>query len=526
MMVVCEVCSRSFKQITLTHLKSHSLTMADYRETYPDAVLISEEALAKVKAASQISNGVKKGIKRSAADMEAIRAGIAAAGPRTAHNKGQAMSEEQKKKLSDVAKVGFANGRKHGGNYERTPEIRAKISENLTGRKIGPEAALKSIQTKLDKGMDIAFFRGRKHTRESKASIAVNVSKRYREMRLTGRQYMADRINESQLLLLNSIDEDVFKLRCLTCSYEFQRNPSMFFDSKYHSMICDQCFPISPVSAAENEVADYVVAMGATVSRSDMELISPLEIDILDNTRKLGIEYCGIYWHSEKAGKSRWYHRKKLDLCREKGYRLITIFEDEWINKRPIVESMLSNILGKNTRKINARSCTVEVVDSKEGNIFVEENHIQGRGRANTYYVLRYNGEIVSLMSFSNNEVSRRSTGWDINRFCSLKGVSVRGAAGKLFKAFVNDHNPDSVVSYADLRWGTGRVYGEIGFSHAGDTVPNYWYFREGMLTRYHRYGFRKNAEDDQSLTEWENRQKQGMNRIWDCGHAKWVWEK
>src|SRR5690606_34167284 len=36
---------------------------------------------------------------------------------------------------------------------------------------------------------------------------------------------------------------------------------------------------------------------------SDRSLINPFEIDIVSHVRKLAIEYCGVYWHSEMSGK-------------------------------------------------------------------------------------------------------------------------------------------------------------------------------------------------------------------------------
>jgi hypothetical protein len=33
----------------------------------------------------------------------------------------------------------------------------------------------------------------------------------------------------------------------------------------------------------------------------------------------------------------------------------------------------------------------------------------------------------------------------------------------------------------------------------------------------------RKSIKDREELTEWENRQIQGWDRIWDCGNLKYV---
>ena len=57
--------------------------------------------------------------------------------------------------------------------------------------------------------------------------------------------------------------------------------------------------------------------------------IYPYELDIVIPKLKLAIEYNGCYFHSTYSGKSKDYHLMKSLLCREKGIRLIHIYEFE-----------------------------------------------------------------------------------------------------------------------------------------------------------------------------------------------------
>ena len=285
---------------------------------------------------------------------------------------------------------------------------------------------------------------------------------------------------------------------------------------------CSDCLGIQRgQSLAEKEVAALLPGSKTNI----LGVIPPYELDIFSEEHNLAVEYCGIYWHSEKAGKDKHYHRRKLDLCRAQGIRLITIFEDEWINNPSLVASMLNNAKGS-SRRIHARQCTVGHVDTATASAFIKKNHMQGGGRSKVKLGLFHKEDgLVAIMTFSDSEASRRSVGWDINRFCVQQGVSIAGGASKLFSAFRNEFSPNRVVSYADLRWGTGNVYGKLGFVHVGDTTPGYWYFRSGEMRRYHRYGLRKKPDEPKHITEWDLRVSQGWNRIWDCGHAKWVWD-
>ena len=52
--VRCEICGREFEQITPAHLKTHGITMHEYREHFPDASLVSEGFRKKI---SEVTSG-------------------------------------------------------------------------------------------------------------------------------------------------------------------------------------------------------------------------------------------------------------------------------------------------------------------------------------------------------------------------------------------------------------------------------------------------------------------------------------
>ena len=57
--VRCEVCGREFDQIACAHLKTHDITMSEYREQFPDALLVSEDLRKKL---SDATSGEKNGM--------------------------------------------------------------------------------------------------------------------------------------------------------------------------------------------------------------------------------------------------------------------------------------------------------------------------------------------------------------------------------------------------------------------------------------------------------------------------------
>ena len=41
---------------------------------------------------------------------------------------------------------------------------------------------------------------------------------------------------------------------------------------------------------------------------------------------------------------------------------------------------------------------------------------------------------------------------------------------------FINNYNPNTIISYADRRWSEGNLYYNLGFKLLGETKPNYFY--------------------------------------------------
>ena len=80
------------------------------------------------------------------------------------------------------------------------------------------------------------------------------------------------------------------------------------------------------------------------VTQRRRDIIKPYEIDIFIEDLKIGIEYNGIYWHSDKF-KNNNLHYNKLMLCKDNGIKLIQIFEDEWNDNKEIVLSKNKSLI-------------------------------------------------------------------------------------------------------------------------------------------------------------------------------------
>lgn len=280
-------------------------------------------------------------------------------------------------------------------------------------------------------------------------------------------------------------------------------------------------------SQAELEIAEYIRSLGITdLDTSNRTVIAPKELDLYIPSKKLAIEFCGLYWHSDIFIDSNTYHFDKMKQCTKQGIRLLTIFEDEWMNQKDICKSRIASACGVGEKEM-ARKCTI-VKNPENTNQYLKEHHIQGTCKGNklSYALISPSGETIAMMTFGTPRFNKNYQ-WELLRYVTTKSVS--GGATRLFAAFLKDANPDSVVSYCDLRWGTGGVYSSLGFNKIGISKVSYHYIRD--YKRYNRLKFTKKQlvekyDADPSKTEKQIMDEFGFTRIYDCGHAVYEWKK
>ena len=346
------------------------------------------------------------------------------------------------------------------------------------------------------------------------------------------RSSMFDRINGfdtvEPLFDYNNFNSILDRLswKCLECGKEFQDN---LISGK--TPRCPSCHPpmSTGTSQLEQELQDFLESHIA-IERNRMFIKDDkrYELDVYMPSKNIGVEFNGLWWHSELAGKDRGYHLEKSEWFEQNfGMQVIHVFENEWLAKRDIVESILLNKLGLSSKRVHARKCEVRNVRPNESNAFLDTNHLQGGVGVSTRIGLYYRGELVSLMTFGKPRFSERG-GHELVRFCNATNTSVVGGFSKLLKAFDTTVGGD-LISYCDRRYSIGNGYERNGFEPTGISPPNYWYFKRGSCELKSRIQFQKHklagllGGFDPELSEWENMQANGWNRIWDCGNLVFV---
>jgi hypothetical protein len=289
-------------------------------------------------------------------------------------------------------------------------------------------------------------------------------------------------------------------------------------------------------SKTQADIANYIESLGISVKRNDRTEINPKEIDIFCPENKIAVEYCGLYWHGNIYLKQKAMncHYDKMKECEAKGIRLITIFENEWLERPEVVKGYLRAILGRKVQIIGARKCEIKLIESSTARVFCERYHIQGKCTTGVNYGLFYGNEMIACAIY-NHLISPGNltigNDWNLARYCVKEGLSVPGGLSKIQKQFILENKPFKIISYSDNRWSIGKIYQTLGFEKASESGLSYQYFKTGTQGPLMHKSFgrksaikRRNPEIyNPNKTEWAMMQEAGYDRIWDCGKIKWV---
>lgn len=267
------------------------------------------------------------------------------------------------------------------------------------------------------------------------------------------------------------------------------------------------------ISTPEKTIQHLLTDLDINYITNTKSIIYPFELDIYIEEKKIAIEINGIYFHSNKFLNKK-YHEYKRQLCENKGIRLIQLFEDDINDKIEIIKRYLIHTLLL-TNFIPARKCKIiENIDIYTRREFMNKYHIQGYAKCNYSIGLTYNNELVALMLFDKNILTRYAT-----------SQRIQGGFSKLLK---NSHL-NHIITFVDLSMFTGNMYYSSGFTFDKYISPDYKYVINNR--RIHKFNLRKKQfakkfKFDPSLTESELAILNNINKIYDAGKLRLIWQK
>ncbi len=461
------------------------------------------------------------------------------------------LNADKQKEFAQKRRIGYAAGDykvwNTGLTKDTSPKI-AKISNQISislkqgysegkivdWHKISPakaaSAAQKMSQTKKQRfasGQIVAWNKGLTKFDDSRvAAMSAGIKENYElnpdasAKRLSAQELLDRVLSIGGFKLLS--DPNLYRnkyqklqFKCNACGSQQIKNLMMLECSP----VCFSCSPRE--SKAQIEIYEFVKLLAPDAILSDRTVISPKELDIWIPSSQLGIEYNGLFWHSEHVLVDKNYHQKKLMLCKKANVRLLSIYEDEWRDKKTIIEGMIRHRLGRSIKVWNARKLKIVELTSLEARRFFDENHLEGHVKSLVSFALKdeTTGTLLAALSLRRPFHRKYDGMLEVGRCCTLAGNSVRGWLGKLTKVAKNYaklKGIDMLMTYVDSRVGSGSAYAQSGWTlEDHDTSPRFWW--TDYRHRFNRFKYKANRKD--GLSQAEIASAAGVAAIWGCSN-------
>ena len=333
--------------------------------------------------------------------------------------------------------------------------------------------------------------------------LTPQISKTFKENHLRN---FIERLNQHDYDYISN-NENSFRVRCLVCGNEFDISRNSANYKMLHNLpLCQKCNPKKNTyrSGAEEFILQEISSFYSGIIESNRR-IGGKECDIVIPEKKLGIEYNGIYWHSEEY-KPKTSHIAKKRTFEKEGYDLMYIWEDDWQNatKKKIILANIKSKLGIYDFIVDSSNTIFKFVRFEEAKKFIEENMISAKDvNIDESYGLYYNDELVELLTIY-NEPKRNSKIASIVVKC---GYQISNGLKKIIEGM------RPLVKYLVIFWETSNdlypinmtTYQGVSLKKESDIKPKYSLVIEGK-----REDYKEELKDS------------GYKKIFDSGKVKY----
>ena len=223
--------------------------------------------------------------------------------------------------------------------------------------------------------------------------------------------------------------------------------------------------------------------------------------------------------------KEEGYHQEKTIVANKNGYRCIHIWD--WDDEDKLLEML------KEKKTLYARNLIIGKVSKKDTTSFLEKYHLQNSCNGQEIRLGLYkNSELIEIMTFGKPRYNKHYE-WELLRLCTKSEYKVVGGAEKLFKYFIKQYNPKSIISYCDNSKFSGNVYLKLGMKLKTFGQPSkHWFniftfrhitdnlLRQRGYSQLHKDTIHQKGENNELLM-LEN----GYLEMYDCGQSTYTWK-
>ncbi|MDD3628151.1 MAG: hypothetical protein PHV06_12625 [bacterium] len=475
----CEICGLEFKSLGC-HLSAHNITTEEYYIKY----LKKEEEgfcffcgnATKFKSFSQ---GFRKYCNERCSGKDSWQKNYEF---RKGQTRKAVQTQEYRKKVSEIHKK-----RWHSQNSETKQKIRKHLNQI---RELAPSVSSEEFKNKmLEKyGVDNIFksseFKNQMASRKEEiqkkkeeTSLSKYGVKYFLQCEKGMNNYRRSKKNkrfDSFLLFLK--EKNITPLFDKSFFVENVKNFEYFCEICKKAFISDSCIAQNVfcpesihkyTSQFEFQIKEIITEWGFNVETNKRFYIKKnqyLEIDVFIPELNVGIEFNGLYWHSELF-KDKDYHQKKMLFFANKGIKLFQIFEDSWVNEREVVLELLKTFLPITApTMIQGANINTSVVSYSDFPILdVEKTNYRNP------HILQKNGKNLLLFN-----LEKTIKGLIISGLKIKAGFDTVNLISEVFKILSITHNErilieinaaiDSVLNYLSMGWKIFQIQEPQGF--------------------------------------------------------------
>lgn len=297
--------------------------------------------------------------------------------------------------------------------------------------------------------------------------------------------------------------------RCTVCGYEWKTNPGNILSNKTG---CPKCSHRITQSKYELKMIKMIKDNSdLEIIEKDRKILEGQELDIYIPEKKVAIEIDGVYWHCSDF-KDKDYHINKTKNCKNKGIKLIHVFDIEDFN---IVSTKIKKILDIGEFiKIDAKNCYIEKLCNEYKKEFLENNDLLGDDSSSIklgmWYPKKDGDELVSIITLKVN----KDNSFTILRYCDDGNYIVNDSL-KYFLNYINNHyNFNYILSYNNLKFPNEKLFLNNNFTFDHTIDPDYFYINRNTKELVNKSYFN------------EKKVPRNFKRIYNCGYNAYILEK
>lgn len=280
--------------------------------------------------------------------------------------------------------------------------------------------------------------------------------------------------------------------------------------------------------------------VGFGIFQADLQINDSLLIDINPTVTHNSFKSFGCVINKcndtcekhKKISKNYHYNRSVEALNLNKA--LIQLYD--WDSEENIIR-MIKAKLDKSFYKISARKLECRKISQAEANIFLAENHIQGKTMGQSHcYGLFKGTELLAVATFGSSRFNKNYD-YEFIRYAVKSGIIIHGGSGRLFSQFINDVKPVSVISYVDFNHTTKDTFlKSLGFKEIKHTGPSLVYYNSDGR-KYSNNSLLSVGADKLLKTNYGSIENSGLNNhgimllegflpIYTAGNRVFVWNQ